>query len=165
MSLRILFVPLLIAFVACGASDAPPTFEPLPSPTSPPFEPLPSPTFSAGFNTFTDELNLFTISYPPDWELALSLVEDMGEIVKDAIKSKQSDTPVENAGIVFLAGVPIEGGYEPSVHVGVESLPERLEVAEYAERSLRYSENFYAGFRLHNQASVRLGNRDARIID
>ena len=85
--------------------------------------PVSEPEIPPHYTTFTDEAGLFSISYPPDWEPALSLIPDVWAAVKDVITSIESDLPVENIRFIFFAGLPIEGGYAPNVNIVVESIP------------------------------------------
>ena len=70
----------------------------------------PEPPIPAHFTTYTDELGLFSISYPPDWELALSLVKGFEESSKELLKSMEFDLPLESTSMIFLAGMPTEIG-------------------------------------------------------
>lgn len=66
-----------------------------------PERPIPS-----HFATYTDDTGRFSVSYPQDWEPALSLIEQ-----------------VDQGTIVFLAGVPNQGGVFPGFNIVVEPLP------------------------------------------
>jgi len=83
----------------------------------------PEPAIPAHYTTYTDELGLFSISYPPEWELSLEIIEETEQAIRDIIESIHSDLPVEEASFLFLAGVPSEIGLFPSVTVGVEPCP------------------------------------------
>ena len=143
---RLLVLPLAMALtltiIACGGEQAPPTFEPHPTPTA-----------SAEFSTFTDELSLFTISYPTEWELALSLMAGLEEAIDNILESKKSNLPLEATGIVFFAGKPAPEGYDPTINVGVESLPTELGVQQYFEGSERGVKEVFTGYQPHSQTS------------
>lgn len=91
--------------------------------TRPPTSKEPEPPIPAHFTTYTDELGLFSISYPPEWELALEVIEEAEQATKDLIRSIDSDLPVEQVSVLFAAGIPSEIGLIPSVSIVVESLP------------------------------------------
>jgi hypothetical protein len=77
----------------------------------------------ADFTTYTEESGLFSISYPQDWELALSQIEDLQQSIKDLVTSINSNIPIEKTSIIFMAGLPNEASYSPNVNITVESLP------------------------------------------
>jgi len=112
----ILLVLLPMALVVgCQGEPAPATPTPTPTPAEP--------TIPAHFTTYTDEAGLFSISYPPDWEPALSLIEGLEEATKELLESIELDLPLERVSAIFFAGVPTEMGYAPNVNIVVESLP------------------------------------------
>ena len=47
------------------------------------------------FTTYTDENDLFTISYPSEWETALSIMGIAEDTAKAIITSIDSDIPIE----------------------------------------------------------------------
>ena len=100
-----------------------------------------TPTIPAGFVTFTDELNLFTISYPSDWEIEEQMT----------------------VGTVFVAAMPPQDS--PNVSISVESVPVALAVAEYYAANEQAVKEIRTGFKPHSRASVLLGNNEAIITD
>jgi len=63
----VIMIAFSLLFAACCP---PPTPSPTPTPTpTPTATPTPTPTPIAGFITYTDEVNGFSISYPEDWEI------------------------------------------------------------------------------------------------
>ena len=69
----------------------------------------PEPAIPAHYTTYTDELGLFSISYPPEWELDLEYLEDIS---------------VEEAQFLFMAGLPtIEGYYAANACIVVGPCP------------------------------------------
>ena len=76
------------------------------------------PPIPAHFTTYTDELGLFSISYPPDWELALSEIEGLTQAAEGYSKAIGSEGSLKGGSrAVFLAGVPYGTGYNPNVSV------------------------------------------------
>ena len=90
--------------------------------TRPPASTEPEPAIPAHFATYTDELGIYRISYPPEWELDLESVDDIENFAEEMISSITSDIPVEEAHIIFVAGLPVTGGYIPNVNITVEPL-------------------------------------------
>jgi hypothetical protein len=91
--------------------------------THPPTSIEPGPAIPTYFTTYTDELGLFSISYPPEWEPALEYMEGLEQVSEDIINSITSDLPIEEASFLFMAGLPTVLGFDPNVNVVVEPLP------------------------------------------
>lgn len=86
--------------------------------------PISEPPIPAHFTTYTDELGLFSISYPPKWELALSEIEGLTQDVEDYLKGIGSEGSLAEGKVVFFAGVPYETGHNPNVSVVVTATGE-----------------------------------------
>jgi len=145
----IVVLALMTVVIACAKEEAPS-----------------EPEIPARFTTYIDEAGLFSISYPPDWEPALSLIEDLEQVTKDLIKSIEADLPVERASFIFFAGVPIELGYEPSVNILVESVPGVIlthdEVVELEIQGIKQVVEDYHEF---SRIRATVGGREATIVD
>lgn len=118
--LSLLIAILLIAIlllVACGGSTNSQTTTTTPTTTTTSEIPIPS-----DYKTYTSE-GLFSISYPSDWLLNLPLMRSFEEEIKQLIANIELDLPMESGPIVFLAGIPTEEGYNPSVSIGIGSPP------------------------------------------
>ena len=79
--------------------------------------------------TYTDQLGLFSISYPSQWALALEYMEGVEQAARDIIDSIVSDRPVGRAGLLFMAGLSTATGdttmsFNPNVVVNAQPLPE-----------------------------------------
>ena len=98
------FLVLASLAAGCGGTTGP-------TPT-----PAPEPTISSDFTTYTDEEQLFSISYPSDWELALSEFPRVEEDVRELLRLKESNSPLKDVVNIFAARVPGEA----SLIVGVE---------------------------------------------
>ncbi|MBA7687352.1 hypothetical protein ES703_95813 [subsurface metagenome] len=146
---------ILLLMVLLGACAAP---APTPAPT-------PEPTIPSHFVTYTEE-NLFSISYPPDWEPALSIMEDLEEVVKETLVSIEADAPVERASMVFFAGVPTEMGYMPNVNIVVESSPEIVWTHEnVVEAQIQGMKKYVHDYREFSRTKTIIGGREATIVD
>lgn len=152
LALTFLIVGILL-LGACGESAIPTT-------------PVSEPAIPAHFTTYTDKAGLFSISYPPDWELPppeeISVLE---QSIKEIITSIESGVFVERVRAIFVAGLPIEMGYMPSVNIVVEPLPggwtqEKL-VEEQVENIKRYVPDY------HELSHVKtiVGGRQATIVE
>ena len=101
LSLSIVTIVWLVT-MSCG----PPTL--IPTTTEPQIPPH--------FTTYTTE-GLFSISYPPDWVPATSIMEEVFEETKEWIKSVDPEVLVEEQRMLFTAGIPTEEGYYPNVNI------------------------------------------------
>ena len=77
----------------------------------------PEPPIPAHFTTYIDELDLFSISYPPELELGLEFIDE--QATQNIISSINSGLPIEEIYTVFNAGLIMQ----VSVVVLVEPLP------------------------------------------
>jgi hypothetical protein len=85
--------------------------------THPPTSMGSEPPIPAHFTTYTDELGLFSISYPPELELGLEFIDE--QATQNIISSMNSGLPIEETYTVFNAGLTMQG----AVVVAVEPLP------------------------------------------
>ena len=130
------------------------------------FKEEPEPAIPAHFTTYTDELSLFSISYPPEWEPALEYMEEIEQASKDIISSITSDLPTEEAYFLFTAGLPIMDGFMPNVNIVVEPLPEGTwthdEVVTAEIEGLKAVVSDYQEF---SRVKTTIDNRTATIIE
>ena len=132
---------------------------PSPAPTLAPETPIPT-----HYSTFTDE-GLYSISYPPDWEPALSIIEELEQEVKEQLKSEKPELPVEQISTLFFAGIPLEEGYIPNVNVLVEILPKSMTLDEYVEAGVQLTKEYVKDFHEFGRVRKKIGGRDASILD
>jgi len=152
---------LLLAVLIIGCAG--PTPAPTPS-LAPAPVPTPEPAIPEHYTTYSEE-GLFSISYPSNWEPALSLMEELEQTTKDLLKGEYPELPLGQASLIFLAGEPIEGGYIPNVTITVESLSEIMthdEVVEYEIRGLKYVCPDYHEF---SRVKTTISGREAAIFD
>ena len=148
--LSVLLVAFVVVVPGCAQEEAPP-----------------EPKIPAHFTTYTDEAGLFSISYPNDWELALSLIEDLEEATAELIKSIDSDAPVERFSSIFFAGVPVNDiGYDPNVNIGVESLPGVIWTHDKAvEAEIDGIKSIIQDYREVSHTKTTVGGRQATILE
>jgi len=113
--------------LACGANPAtvPPTSPPLPTETPSSLPPTSTDLdIPADYTTYTGEAQLFSISYPAEWETALSLMSD---IQKERIESwLKSGVYMKGVDFIFMAGRRTATGYEPNINIVVQPMPEGI---------------------------------------
>lgn len=121
----------------------------------------------AHFTTYTDEAGLFSISYPPEWELALSEeIEVLEQFIKEVITSIESDAPVERSGAIFFAGVPTETGYMPSVNIMVEALSGIVWTHDkLVEAEIKGVKHFVQDYHELSRVKTTVGGREATIVE
>ncbi len=139
------------------------TSTPTPEPT--PYEPGVT-TIPTHFTNYTDELGLFSISYPPEWELALEYIEELEQFTKDILDSIGSDLPLGESSLIFAAGLPTTTGFDPNVTIAVDPLPEATwthdEMVAAEIEGLKAIASDYHEF---SRVKTTVDNREATIID
>ena len=110
-------------------------------------------TSTPEFVTFTDKEGVSSISYPQDWPV-------VGPPFAPAYLAF-----VAPEGLVFLAGLPSEGGYNPNVSVVIDSSPEQLDVARYFAIAEKDASEELDGYRRIDQCMVLVGDRRALVVD
>lgn len=120
------------------------------------------------YSTYTSE-GLFSISYPSDWVPAMSVLEEASEAAIELVES--TDPSIDLSWIsalefLFMAGVPDEYGYYPSVNivvvprsVGYWTLDEILEADSLVCREYlqQYHENYLV--------KTVIDSKEAAIVD
>lgn len=119
------------------------------------------------YSTYTSE-GLFSISYPSDWVPAMSLLEEVSETVIEWIEN-QDPSAMMDAEFLFLAGLPFEDGYYPSVNivvsprgVGYWTLDEILEADSLLCREYlqQYHENYLVKTVIDSKEAAILDSQD-----
>ena len=129
-------------------------------------ETLTEPEIPVHFSTYTDENALFSISYPPDWEPALSIMEEVMEYAKDAIRSIEEDLPVEKSSLIFIAGLPIETGYMPNVNIVLGPLPLVVSTNdEFVEAQIRGIKSLVEDYHEFSRIKTTVDGREATILE
>ena len=160
---RILLPVLVIGVLLLGACGGAPPAEAPPAEQPAPPEELEIPL---NYTTFSDEAGLFSISYPADWEPALSKIPDAAAAVQDVITSIDSDIPMENTRVIFLAGLPIEAGYAPDVKIVVESMPGVVWTHDkVVEAKITKIKQIFPDYDELSQVKTTVDGREATILD
>lgn len=71
------------------------------------------------FSTYTSE-GLFSISYPPDWEPAMSVLEELEEAIKQWYKSVGQESQAREMQLAFYGEKITHEGYNPYVTVQMQ---------------------------------------------
>lgn len=126
------------------------------------------PPIPAHYSTYTSE-GLFSISYPPDWVPAISIMEEVYEATvgwMEGVDPSMDLSLLSTLEFIFFGGVPDEYGYYPSVNivvvprgVGYWTLDEILEAEalwcrEYLQQ---YHENY--------TVKTVIDSKEAAIVD
>ncbi len=123
------------------------------------------PAIPAHFTTYTDEMGLFSISYPPDWEPALFLIEGLEQFTKEIIESVETGLPLERVSTIFFAGVPTEM-YSPNVNIICESLPGTGWTHDKAvEAEIEGIKLVVQDYHEYSQVKTTVSGREATIVD
>lgn len=134
-----------------------------PAPTS---QQVQEPQIPAHFTTYTNEDGLFQISYPPDWEPVLSIMEELEQDTKEVIKSIDSDTPVEQVSLIFVCGLPTAETWLPNLSILVESIPGFTgKHDEAVEAEIGGMKQLYPDYHEFSRIDVKIDGKKATIID
>ena len=107
----LLGLALLLLPAACCAGTE--TASPKPTPAGDEF------AVPDNFSRYYDPSGLYSISYPPDWEVNLLVLQEGERIARERLQDIQSDIDLEGVQLLFMAGVPQGGGYEPNMIIMV----------------------------------------------
>ncbi|MEJ2487559.1 MAG: hypothetical protein P8Y68_17695 [Anaerolineales bacterium] len=83
----------------------------------------PATTFPANYLTYTDSTSLFSVSYPPTWEVNSDPSGvDVGSM--EVLIEKVNSGTLDEAGPILFLGVPQEIGFNPTCNIVVEPIDE-----------------------------------------
>ena len=149
-------VTMLMILSLLTISCAPPTLTPVIEP---------EPEIPAHFTTYTSE-GIFSISYPPDWVPATSIMEEVFEETKEWIKSVDPEVSVEEQRLLFLAGIPTEEGYYPNVNIIVTPRSIGLwTLDEIVETDSAWCRENLQKYREYSLLNTTIDGREAAISD
>ena len=133
--------------------------EPEPTPEEPD-----EPAIPTQFTTYTDEVGLFSISYPPEWEPALEYMEEIEQASKDIIDSITSDIPLEEYILLFIAGLSTD--FDPRVVIGVAPIPvDTWTLDEFVTSSIEGIKSIMSDYHEFSRVKTTIDNRTAVIIE
>ena len=121
---------------------------------------------AANYTTYTDGANLFSISYPSDWEMALSQVEGLEQSAKEVTSSLKAGAPVEKASYIFLAGRRTATGYEPNIIIAVEPVPEGVSTHDgIVEAEVQVAKEVFPDYQEFSRLKTTVNGREATILN
>ncbi len=125
-----------------------------------PIEEIPS-----EFVTYTDENNLFSISFPSDWTIDKSKLNDFQEDSLEVLKCMESCTALEESKTVFFGGYPDTANeYLPSLQIVIGST-KGFAMEKLAEDAIQMLDVFFKDFVLFEKSNVVIGKHEAIIFD
>lgn len=172
--LAILFIVLLAVLSGCQQK---PVQSPQSQPSAPssvvepqkvvPEQPKPPPEVQipSHYATYKDESQLFSISYPPEWEPALSVMKNVEQQSKDWIDKLNKGIPVEQVTIIFMAGLPTKTGYLPNVNIAIEPVPTGVSTLDQmSEAEVRGIKQAINNYREISRVKTTVDGREAVIL-
>lgn len=135
--------------------------------TTPELTPTPTtePEIPTHFSTYTSE-GLFSISYPPDWVPAISIMEELWEEAIEWIKSVDPELETEGYKMLFLGGIPTEEGYYPSVSIMIAPRSVGFwTLDEIIEADNAWSMEHLQEYREYSLLKTTIDGREAAISD
>jgi len=143
---------LLLLTVSC----TPPTLTPITTA---------EPEIPVHFTTYTSE-GLFSISYPPNWVPATSIMEELFEEIKEWMESIDPEVQMEGVQFLFMGGILTEEGYYPNVGIGIG--PRSVgywTLDEIVEVESQWGREHLQKYREYSQVRTVVDGRDAIIVD
>lgn len=171
--ISLLIMAIVIGAVGCGGDETTPTAPPTATPTPPPAPTptptparTPEPTIPADFTTYTDELGLFSISYPAHWELAISEIGPVEQWVKEYIESIEANIPMDKVITIFAAVAPTDMGFSPNVNINIAPLPSGTWTLDAVVREqVGLLKDFLEEYRELSRVRTTIGGREAVILE
>ncbi len=89
--------------------------------TSSPQTPTQAFQIPSTYITYTDETNLFSVSYPKDWESIPNFESKVAQ-AREAINNLNNGLPVARTAVLYMAGLKVANGYLLVLAVAVTPL-------------------------------------------
>jgi hypothetical protein len=120
----------------------------------------------ADFSTFEDESGLFSISYPSDWQVNLEVINQLKSFVAEYVQDVDESISIDQASILFLAGVPERSGYHPNVNIVIEPLPFNVRsIGGLLDAQLAGLRSFAEDFNEISREKVKVNGRTVYILE
>ena len=113
----ILLVGLVLILAGSVMACAKQSPAPVPTSPTPASTPVSEASIPAHYTTYMDKAGLFSISYPPNWELGLSEIKGITQDLNDYWKGVKPERTVQESTVIFFVGVQYETGYNPNVSI------------------------------------------------
>ncbi len=123
------------------------------------------PAIPADFKTYTDDAQLFSISYPADWEADIASMADVERKAKESLQSKvkfSTEIPI----MIFFAGKRTGLGNNPSVNILVEPSSQAIMTHEqWIEAEMQGAKEVFPDFKEFSRVKTTVDGREATIVD
>lgn len=128
----------------------------------------------AHYTTYTDEKELFSISYPSDWELLTWVMKEVEQYAKEELEEEAKEMGIpeeelESYRFVFMAGRELEDmTYDPFAQLMVAPLLGEWEDAtldEVYEGEMIGIEYLYPDLRVFSETKTTINGREAILAD
>lgn len=83
---------------------------------------VPETAIPESFSTYASE-GFFSISYPPDWEPNISIIQEVEEVIKEGLEDLDTGIQTDDMQLVFICGEYFPDDVSPCVTVYVEPKP------------------------------------------
>jgi hypothetical protein len=158
---NLLILALLLLPAACGGDGGTALQQATPTPAAGDEFAIP-----ADFLRYDDPSGLYSISYPPDWEVDMEVLGDAEIIIKERFKDDVLAPQIEDTQLLFLAGVPQVIGYRPNVIVSVEPLPPLVTTIESAIASAAMTQKtIFDDYSEISREFIEIDGREAGILE
>ena len=119
-------------------------------------------TVPSGWVTYSDETSGFSLSYPNEWEVFVldeTAVADLLAGLEDANPATKS------VAMPFQVGLPqSNGGFDPSVAITVEAIPDDVSSEEFSEMGKRGLGLVFPSYVSTEQVKTVVGRRDSVLV-
>jgi len=131
-----------------------------------PLKSVAEPPIPAHFTTYTDELGLFSISYPSEWQPDLEVIVESEQAVEDIIRSIDWDLSVSELSQLFIAGLPTITGLNPYFIIAVGPLPGTTRTHdEVVTAEVEEIKAVISSYHEFSRVKTTVGNRTATIVE
>lgn len=124
----------------------------------------PMPEITTSYTTYTDESNYFSISYPPEWEVSLSLIGVPEEDIKKTIDNLRTGMPIASPTIIFFAGRRTADGFMPSVNIVVERAFEDT-IDLFVPSMIEATKKYFSDYREFSMVKTTVDGNEAIIVE
>ncbi len=118
----------------------------------------------SNYSTYTDEVGLFKISYPPGWTPDLSFINSAA--AKDIINRIVSKYGEFEGSVIFMSGVLVNNGYRPNLNIIVDPMPEGYTYDRYLTANINGLKSFMQNdYREISRINTIVDGRKATIVE
>jgi len=118
------------------------------------------------YSTYTDDSNYFSISYPPDWKIMPTLIDNEPILVIDIIDNINKGTFQEEVYRVFKTYPPQDSEHPSGCFVTIHNHSRKYyTLNEWVESSIQGTRLLYEDFQLYSQIDTSINGLEATIID